>query len=63
MRDREERERFEYLPQSVGQEVGLWMTSPSEGVDYSEPFQPPSRTPLFIFVYGMMGNLTATETN
>lgn len=59
VREREEKERFEYLPQSAGQEVRLWMTSPSEGVDYSEP----SRTPLFIFVYGMMGNLTAAETN
>lgn len=39
------------------------MTSPSEGAEYTEPFQQPSRTPLFIFVYGMMGNLTAAETN
>lgn len=39
------------------------MTSPSEGAEYTEPFQQPSRTALFIFVYGMMGNLTAAETN
>lgn len=39
------------------------MTSPSEGAEYTEPFQQSSRTPLFIFVYGMMGNLTAAETN
>lgn len=39
------------------------MTSPSEGAEHTEPFQQPSRTPLFIFVYGMMGNLTAAETN
>ncbi len=55
-----------WLPAAV---YSLWasgepcMTSPSEGAEYTEPFQQSSRMPLFIFVYEMMGNLTAAETN
>lgn len=52
---REEKKRGEgmWLPAAV---YSLWasgepcMTSPSEGAEYTEPFQQSSRTPLFIFV-------------
>lgn len=60
-REEKKGRQCDYLLQSTVCEP--CMTSPSEGAEYTEPFQQSSRTPLFIFVYGMMGNLTAAETN